>query len=138
MNNKCLNYKFILLMSFPLTGIILSVVFWHLIPYNGLSLLVLVFSLLCFSILLYFEPIAYIITENNIKIVCAFKQYCFLFQEIQQIALRYDTIFELLFVKDYVLILDVQTKIPERCRRILKCANTKILIEEYYLEKVEL
>ena len=138
MKDKCLNYKFILLMLFPLTGIILSVLLLYLMPPNWLSILYLVLSLVCLSGLLYSEPIVYVITENDITVICAFKQYSFLFEEIQQIALKYDTFFELLFVKDYVLILDIQTKIPERCRRILKCVKTKKLIEAYYIEKVEL
>lgn len=138
MQDKCLNYKFILLILFPLAGIILSTIFLYLIPYNGFSFFVFVVSLLCTGLLLRFEPISYIINVNEIRVICAFKQYCFSYKEIQQIALKFDVFFEFLFVKDYVLILDMRTKIPERCKRIVKSAHTKKLIEEYYNEKIKL
>ena len=137
MQDKCLNYKFILLMLFPLVGIIISQIFCYLIPYNGFSIIIFVSSLICAGLLLCFEPIAYTINQNEIRVICTFKQYRFSYNEIQQIILRFDALFELLFVKDYVLILSVQTKIPERCKRIVKSANTKKFIKEYYNQKMK-
>lgn len=125
-------------MLFPMAGIVLSVLLLFLMPYNGFLLFFHIVSLLCAGLLLCFEPIFYIINKDEIRVICVFKQYCFSYREIQQIILKFDVFFEFLFVKDYVLILDMRTRIPERCKRILKCTNTKKLINEYYNEKVKL
>lgn len=136
MKNKCINYKFLLLMLFPLVGIILSIAFLCQTSSKTFSLLIFGISLSCASLVLCFEPIAYIIKESEIKVICAFKQYRFFYKEVQQIELKFDAFFEFLFVKDYVLSIDIQNKVPERCRRILKNTNTKKLIEKYYDKKV--
>lgn len=138
MQDKILNYKFILLISLPLLGVVLSVIFLCLMPYNGFSLFVFVLSLLYIGLLFCFEPVFYIINGTEIRVICAFKQYCFSYKEIQQITLQFDAFFEFLFVKDYVLILGMRTKIPERCTRIVKCTKTKNLIEKYFGAKVKL
>ena len=138
MQDKCLNYKFVLFIILPLVGMIPSTIVLCVTPYNGFAIFVFVASLLYTGLLLCSEPIFYIINKSEIRIICAFKQYCFSYKEIQQITLKYDAFFEHLFVKDYRLILDMQIKIPERCKRIFKCSKTKKLIEKYYNEKVNL
>ncbi len=133
---KIISYKFILLILCPLMSVILSAIFLCMIPHNVFLLFVFAISLLCIGLLLYFEPVYYIINENEIKVICVFKQYRFLHKEIKQILLKFDAFFEFLFIKDYVLNIDMGTKIPERCKRIVKCAKTKKLIEEHYGEKI--
>lgn len=137
MKNKCLNYKFIYFMVYPLGGITFSV-FFYLIRYNGFSLFLFLISLLSAILLLCFEPILYNIRENEITIICAFKQYHFFDREIQRITLICDDFFDSLWVKDYVLTLDERIKIPKRCRRIIKSPNTKKCIEKYFKEKMKL
>lgn len=138
MQDKCLNYKFLLLILFPLGGIILSLIFLYLIPNKGFFLFVFVLSILDFGLLICFEPIFYIINESEIRIICAFKQYYVSYKEIQQIVLMFDVFFDFLLIEDYVLSIDMRIKIPKRCRRIFKCSKTKKLMDKYYNEKVKI
>lgn len=136
MHKNCLNHKFLILMILPITCGILSICFLFFAHRLVLSLIILAVSLIYFSLLICFEPIAYSINKSEIKVICVFKQYSFSYTEIELINLHFDVFFEFLFIKDYVLIVKNPAKIPNRCIRIVKNSKTKNLIEKYYKEKI--
>ena len=70
---KIISYKFILLILCPLMSVILSAIFLCMIPHNVFLLFVFAISLLCIGLLLYFEPVYYIINENEIKVIVELK-----------------------------------------------------------------
>lgn len=138
MKGKCFNYKFLILMFFPLIGIFLAICFLLFTPTVGLwiFLFIVIISLLDIMVLLFLEPLFYIIDQGKIKIICAFKEYCFLYNQVEYIELHYDIVFEYLFIKDYIVVSNVKTKIPKRCERIFKYGKTKELIKKYYGSKI--
>lgn len=136
--NKCFNFKFLILIIIPIIGVILSMLFLIFIPQKGLWLFLPIFILSFFRItfIVFTEPFFYIINKKEIQIICIFKKYSFLFDQIRHMELRFDATIDYLLIRDYVMILDTRVKMPERSRRIFKCKTTTKLIEEFYSSKI--
>lgn len=135
--SNCLNYKFILQMQLPLACFALGLVFICISPGFWMGYWFSISALLIIVVLLSLEPIAYRIDEKEIVVISAFRKYYIPHKQIQKICVSRDAFFELLAIKDYILILEKKVKIPERCLRIMKYSQTQKLIEQYYEWKLK-
>lgn len=129
------NYKFLILMILPVMGIIFSVFFLLFSTgsgiYVGISILFL--SLLTIIILAIVEPVLYIINSKAITTIGIFKRCDIFWKQVKCIDVKYDPFFDLLFIKDYVLVLDNRSNCPHRFLRIVKSGKTQVLINQYSL-----
>ena len=135
MKKYCLNYKLLFLMMLPLLCIFVSVCFL-LFSYNAglyVGILILFLSLLTITVLLLVEPVFFIINSQGITLIGTFKKYWVAWKQIDCICVKYDPIFNFLFIKDYVLITDNSFQCPHRFLRIIKCDKTQVLMNRYAL-----
>lgn len=132
MKKYCINYKLFLLELLPFLGALTSTCFF-LFSYGSGVYIGFVFLLLSLSnmiILLYIEPILFVIDNQGIMSVGFFKKLSVTWKEIKSIEVRYDPFFKVLFVKDYVLTAHIAFNCPRRFFRVLKCHKTQLLLKQ--------
>ena len=132
MKKYCINYKLLLLNLFSFGGVLTSICFF-LFSYSSGLYIGFVFLLLSLSttiILLYIEPIVFVIDNQEIISVGFFKKYSVTWKEIESIDISYDPLFKVLFVKDYVLTVRTTFDCPQRFFRIFKCHRTQLLLKQ--------
>lgn len=135
MKKYSINYKLLALLMLPALGTIFSVCFLLLTPRVGIYVggTFLLLSLLAAIILLIVEPMFYIMNPKAIIVIGVFKRYSISWEQVKCIHVKYDPFFNLLFVKDYVLIVDNSLKCSHRFLRIVKSGKTQMLINQYAL-----
>ena len=138
MDRNCINYKFPFMLIIPVFGIIMGLCF--IVFGEGFGTFIGVFLILLSTIiivaLMYQEPVYYAIDEHEVRIVCVFRQYRLKWNQIQDIDIQYDYMFEFFPIKDYIVVLQDRPMGPKRFDRILKNAKTTRLLESYAKEKM--
>ena len=132
MKKHYINYKLLLLNLLPFLGVLTSICFFLFSDSSGLYIgfVFLLLSLSTIIILLYIEPIFFVIDNQGIISVGFFKKISVTWKEIKSIDIRYDPFFKVLFVKDYVLTVHPAFNCPQRFFRIFKCHRTQLLLKQ--------
>ena len=139
--SKCFNRNFLWKIIMPLI-LLASSIYWVVIGgWNEFVIFTTIISLIATICLIWLEPIIYIIDENEIKIICIFKQYRILNDQIKIIKICDDPYWGMSNIlpwnpMGYWLHLKKNTNIPERYRYIYKYSKTKRMVEIYYDEKI--
>lgn len=139
--NRCFNRNFLWKIFMPLI-LLASSISWVVIGgWNGFVIFTTAISLTATICLIWLEPIIYIIDENEIRIICIFKQCCILNEQIKIMKISDDPYWGMSNVlpwnpQGYWLHLQRNSNIPERYRYIYKYSKTKKLVEKYYSEKI--
>ena len=135
--SKCYNYKFFLLLLFPLAGVMISTILLISTSISFfLSFGMCLISSVLFIELVFLEPVYYTINAKGVEVVCVFKRYYFAWKQIKSVELRFDVFFEFLFVKDYIIISDTSSGTVKRYERIMKYTKTNKLMELYGKSKI--
>lgn len=138
MEEKCFNYIFPCLLVCPVPGILLGCAF---IAFSGeigmvLAIFPLLLSTVFVVILLFTEPIFYVISKNGITTVCAFRKHHWQWNQIRAIELKSEYIFKWIDFQDYIIIPHKETTNTKRYERIVKCRKTTQLMEIYAESKI--